>query len=601
MGALLTEKSCLECHEANGYKEGDIRGGLSVEIPFEKYYELVSEQRSHNLIFTLIITFLGLFGFVVFVKVNQRIKKELETEKNRVSESEEFYRGIFQQHSAVQMMIDPSTGQILDANHAAEKFYGYSREELRSMKIMQINILTPEEIKQAMARAVKFEQNYFEFRHRLKDGTIKPVEVFSGKIVYKDRIFLHSVIYDATLKKLAEKNLRESEERHRLIFENSPLGIFYFNTEGQVILANTELQKILGVPKEKLNGLNLFALPDKRVGEGVNKVLAGQKISGVGEYTSALSGKTIQTKIFFAPIYSENNQLLGGVGIIEDITEQHQLQKKIDEYINLLDELLNSKRIIEESLQEKTNLVEELIKTKTELEKLNQEKDKFFSIIAHDLRSPFQSFIGFLDLLDKNLYKFSIKELSTRINQLSNKAESLFQLLKNLLEWARIQRGVYPFFPDRLNLLALMDHYLKSIETIINNKEIKVSLDVSKNIYVFADENMLGSVILNLVTNAIKFSDVGGNVKISAKILDDNVQVSVSDEGIGMSQEILESLFRIDKKVGRRGTMGEESSGLGLLLCKEFIEKNNGKIWVESVENQGSTFYFTLPLYKEKK
>jgi signal transduction histidine kinase len=245
----------------------------------------------------------------------------------------------------------------------------------------------------------------------------------------------------------------------------------------------------------------------------------------------------------------------------------------------------------------KRRLVELEIKMKNEeLQRLSSEKDKFFSIIAHDLRSPFYGFLGLTELLVEELPVMSFNESKRIAVNLNDSAVATFRLLENLLEWSRMEQGLIPFKQEIFQLLPVIDECLSAIWELAKNKGIEIKSDISSELYVYADRNMLQTVIRNLVSNALKFTDNDGEILISAKsALVNNIEISIKDSGIGMKQEIIENLFKLHVNTSRPGTKGEPSTGLGLLLCKEFVEKNGGKIWVESEENIGSEFHFTIP------
>lgn len=230
-----------------------------------------------------------------------------------------------------------------------------------------------------------------------------------------------------------------------------------------------------------------------------------------------------------------------------------------------------------------------------ELNNVNSAKDRFFSIIAHDLKSPFMGFIGLTEIMAEDINSFSKTELSEMIKGVHNNAKNLFKLLSNLLEWAQIQQGKESFNP---RAIPLADVILQNINLLIKKGEqkgIEIKLDVPSNQIVFADDSMLNSIIRNLLSNSLKFTSRGGKVNIKSKQIESNmIEVSVSDTGIGMSSDLCSKLFKPEEKVGRKGTEGEDSTGLGLLLCKEFVDKHSGKIWVDSEEGKGSTFYFTI-------
>lgn len=236
-------------------------------------------------------------------------------------------------------------------------------------------------------------------------------------------------------------------------------------------------------------------------------------------------------------------------------------------------------------------------KVEDELRETIATKDKFFAIIAHDLRSPFQGFIGLTELLVANTNEFTKEELTTLSKEMHQKASNLFVLLENLLEWAHLQRGSINFSPQECSLSEILKHSIEIVNSNAVQKNIEIINDYKDSFKVIVDEKMINSVLRNLLSNAIKFTPKGGKVVVSSKPLRNKmVEVSISDTGIGMSETIRSRIFKVGEKVGREGTDGEKSSGLGLLLCKEFIEKNGGAIYVESKEHKGSTFRITLPL-----
>jgi signal transduction histidine kinase len=235
---------------------------------------------------------------------------------------------------------------------------------------------------------------------------------------------------------------------------------------------------------------------------------------------------------------------------------------------------------------------QETEKRSEELERLNQVKDKFFSIISHDLRSPINALSGVLDLLDKGAV--SPEELPKHIRELKTRFNHTRALLNNLLDWTLLQMDKLNLQKGKIDLKKLVDENIQLLgET--PGKEIKLINDVAPNSIGFADSNTINLVIRNLITNAIKFTNEQGEVRVSAQPNENEWVVSVKDNGVGMATEVLRILFDKTAPYTTRGTANEKGTGLGLILCKEFVEKNGGRIWVESAEDYGSTFYFTLP------
>ncbi len=230
-----------------------------------------------------------------------------------------------------------------------------------------------------------------------------------------------------------------------------------------------------------------------------------------------------------------------------------------------------------------------------ELQEINATKDKFFSIIAHDLANPFNYLIGMTDFLSENIETVDAETRDELILKLNDSATSAFDLLSNLLVWARSQQKMIKISPKNYNLKELTDTSIKPLINIAKEKNIQLLNKIQLNKDVYIDQYMVSTVIRNLVNNAIKFTNYNGIIEIEAIKNENIVTISVKDNGVGMSEEIQSKIFKIGEKVSTHGTNNESGTGLGLILCNEFISKNNGKIWVESIVGIGSTFYFTVP------
>ncbi len=228
------------------------------------------------------------------------------------------------------------------------------------------------------------------------------------------------------------------------------------------------------------------------------------------------------------------------------------------------------------------------------------EKDKFFSIISHDLMNPFNALLGFSQMLTvavKNEDKEECMEYSLIVRQ---SAKRILNLLQNLLVWFRMQNGKMKYTPKSVKIDELVSNTMMIIAPIAQNKEIHLDWNVNDDITATIDSNMISSVLQNLVTNAIKFTERGGSVTVKAYTESNNLKFAVLDTGIGMNEDQLNQLFKLDKNLSSKGTDDEVGTGLGLIICKEFIESHQGKIWVESVYRKGSNFYFTVPLETQK-
>ena len=232
---------------------------------------------------------------------------------------------------------------------------------------------------------------------------------------------------------------------------------------------------------------------------------------------------------------------------------------------------------------------------------MNAAKNKLFSIIAHDLRSPFTAIIGFSNMLVDSYEEFDDEERKKMIVTVHDSANGAYKLLENLLTWARSQSGRIDFIPKDIYLKEVVSETVSALFAPASKKEIKISETVSDKDMISADKNMVSTVIRNLISNAIKFTPKKGTIQISTKKQADSnlIEISVKDSGIGIPKDKINELFRVDKNSSTAGTEGEQGTGLGLILCKEFVEKHGGKIWVESEIGEGSEFKFTLPVYND--
>jgi PAS domain S-box-containing protein len=267
------------------------------------------------------------------------------------------------------------------------------------------------------------------------------------------------------------------------------------------------------------------------------------------------------------PLYDKDEKIIGTFGISMDITELKKKEEKI-------------------------------ITTNKELEKLNSEKDKLFSIIAHDLRSPFHGLLGLTEVMAKESHEMSPLEITNYSSSLHELVVNIYSLLENLLEWTQFHKGSLTFMPKALNLSNIFSQSIDSTKQRAMQKGITIINEIPENKIIYADEKMINSVLRNLLSNSVKFTRKNGIVVGKAREIEEGmVEISVTDTGVGILGNTMAKLFKLGEKVGSRGTANEPSTGLGLMICKEFVEKNGGRIWVESKENMGSTFYFTLHNY----
>ncbi len=266
-----------------------------------------------------------------------------------------------------------------------------------------------------------------------------------------------------------------------------------------------------------------------------------------------------------APLFDVDNEVIGLVGVMDDITNRKMYEA-------------------------------ELKQAKEKLTELNAHKDKFFSIIAHDLRSPFTALLGLSQFLVEDFDELSEDEKKEDIKNINITVISLLDLINNLLTWSRLQFNKADENPEQIKLFEIINSVFNALRISALNKRIYLETICGDNLTAMVDKNMIETVIRNLVSNSIKFTRENGTIKVRVTEDSGNITVAIEDNGVGMSKEIAQNLFKLNTNVTRKGTADEKGTGLGLIICKEFVEKNGGSIWVESEEGVGSTFYFTIPL-----
>lgn len=372
--------------------------------------------------------------------------------------------------------------------------------------------------------------------------------------------------------KMMQLTLLASEKKFRTIFEKSPIGIALGTTYAdRFFIINERFAHIAGRTIEEMQRINWQSIthPDDLAKEldYMNKLNAGE-INGFNMNKRYIKpdGSIVWINLIVVALHEWENshKYPQYLKMIEDITEQKNAQIQQENYTR-------------------------------ELRKHTAEKDKFFSIIAHDLRGPFNGLLGFTDMLYENLDSMSYEEIRSIVKNLKGSVKNTYSLLENLLEWFRMHRGMISFNPEHINFRKLQIEVFESVVEMAVNKNITLYASVSEEQTIYADRYMLGAVIRNLLTNAIKFTREGGEVQLLIESNKDaQVRFMVKDNGIGMKPEMLENLFNIDVKTSRMGTNNEPSTGLGLLLCKEFVEKHGGRIWAESEPDKGSVFCFII-------
>lgn len=513
-----------------------------------------------------------------YLAINEELRQtnELLYETNeRLLVSETKFKTVFDIID-IGLTITDEQGHIIDCNRASEKILGITKQEhlTRLYDGKEWNIVRPDQ--------TPMPPNEFASVRALTEN--KPVLNIEMGINKPQQITWMSV--SATPIQLENYGVlvayiditdRINAERERIVFNrnfeaflNQTSDFIYFkDINSRFLFCSQTLADITGHQHWKqMIGKHDFDVFPPNIAQIYNQ----EEVSVFNE------GKPLLDKInpyfdkhgnkrFIAtnkwPLFDDNKKVVGIFGISSDITQRLEAQQKLKD---------NEKKLME----------------------LNATKDKFFSIIAHDLRSPYSAILGFSELAVKSVLKKDIEKLDQFCKLIHQSAKQSFNLLNNLLEWSRIQTGKIEFNPDPLPLKALVIRTLDFLNANIKEKNIQVTLHIDEHIELFADKFMIETVLRNLISNSVKFTPSGGQISVQASLHSDRVQVTIKDSGIGISSSDIEKLFKIESNFSMPGTNNEKGTGLGLILCKEFIEKHNGTIWVESQLSEWTTFNFTI-------
>ena len=457
---------------------------------------------------------------------------------------------------------------------------GYSTEEIENLIGRQVSDFIDPSNHQMLADNIrklldgKSYDRLTEYLAVKKDNSRFYIDV-NSTFLYDSNGNPESILFverDITERKKAEEALMLSNQKLEAVISATPDGIGMISLDGniQLIMSNklAEMHGYTIEQKEEFVGRSVFDFIDpsfhKILIDNIRKLFADENDDRLTEYMAIKKDNSRFYIEVRSTILKDSNDNPANILFVErDITERKHS--------------------------------EEVIKQKNlELAELNATKDKFFSIIAHDLRSPFQGLLGYSQILSSKFSTLSEEEKISFIGSIEILSQSSYKLLENLLDWSRIQTGQMQLILEKFNLLAELYPTLSLVRQTAMNKGIEFDYAIDNSIFIKADKNMLFTIIRNLISNSIKFTNNGGRINLTARILDNSIEFSVTDTGVGIEKENLNKLFKIDDNIRRKGTANEEGSGLGLLLCKEMVEKHSGEIKVKSEVGKGTTFLFTF-------
>ncbi len=619
------------------------------------------------------------------VKVVLRDASAREEYEAALRLSEDLYRQMFERNGMVNLLTDPATGEIIDANQAAAAYYGYPQDDLRKMKINHINPLPPDEVKEEMALAKKEGRACFHFKHRLASGQLRDVEVYSSPVTVGGRFLIHSTVHDITARNLAEEALTENEEHYRTLVSLLPDPLVV-HSGGFVRFVNAAAARAFGAQSpEELEGRQLmdFVYPEDRplVMGRIRAMKSGEKaLPLIRERFLKLDGTPIDVEVAAMPFSYRGSMAIMVVfrdiseklraeelirlqeerlrhffdgsfegmvihdgGVIVDANpaahamagypergligkhvldllarESHEavisqlkapvthsfelIGLKVDgkpfplevqgRYINYLGKQM--RMVAMRDLSERKEAERALVEAKERAEKATDVKDKFVSLVSHDLRGPLVIAAGYLKLLLEDGSTTMDRHTREILTMLLDGNREMSGMIDELLSASRLKSGRFIMYAAFVPLRPLALKAAGAVDHAARAKGVTIVINVPEEARVYADEPLLYQALLNLLTNAVKFTHAGGSATIGF-IPGDPAVITVIDTGVGIPATAVDTLFNYETKTSTVGTRGETGTGLGLPLCKDIVKAHGGDIRVESALGRGSIFSIVLP------
>lgn len=412
----------------------------------------------------------------------------------------------------------------------------------------------------------EIKNNYLETEWLNKNGKVvffkefvSPVYNASGFPDYFD-----CIIEDQTDKKIVEQLIKSCQTRDFQILKALPDILFIVSSDGTLLDSKFNSHSSFFKNPALLIGRKITSVFPKAVSEklseAIKHTLQTNQLSSV-EFSVISEDKEIYYEARIV-VNSDNQALM----LLRDVSPQKEAEAQ-------------------------------LRKVTEDLKQANASKDKFFSIIAHDLRTPLIGLIGYAEILSEDIDELELSEIKEYSKNIVDISRQTIKLLSNLLEWSRLQTGKIQFNPSDVKIYSIVENIFQLLKSNAQHKEIQLLNSTNVNHIAYADDNMIYFVLNNLISNAIKFTRTGGKIEVSSEQKGEEIIVSVKDNGVGIDEENLKNLFELDKSFTTPGTENEKGSGLGIILCRDFIKKHGGRIWVDSKVGEGTTFFFTLPVF----
>lgn len=492
----------------------------------------------------------------------------LSTTDRFFMEKGDVYHSLFKYNKAITLLINPENFEIIDANNAACDYYGWSLDVITRMKIHDLNTLDPDKIREEMQNAVAEKRNYFLFKHKLANGQVRDVEVYSSPVIVNSQQLLYSIVHDITERKKAQEELNKRNMQLRAAQNIGHIGSWELNLASGMMDSSDEAKRIYGYDLDDgvypIKEVQTVVIPEYRpmMDEAMRELIENGITYDVQFRIVRKNDGTIRDIHSVAEYDAEKNTV---IGTIQDITES----KKVE------DALLHAKIVAEAA---------------------NRSKDEFLATMSHELRTPLTSIIGFSDILKDKMFG-ELNEKQTRyVDNILNSGNHLLKLINDVLDLSKVEAGKMELQYEHFSLSMAVEEVKTLLTPMAMDKRIKLVIDTDEDIgEINADRTKLKQVLYNLASNSIKFTPEKGTVSIISRLSENMLHVCVKDTGIGISERDRARLFQPFRQLNSYLANEYAGTGLGLALVKKFVEMHNGKVWVDSTVGEGSEFCFSIP------
>lgn len=529
---------------------------------FDLFQDWIREQsfwyewRVHDKLFILV--FLAIALAVFTYRRSKELKREISERKlieQSLKESHELNETLMRTIPFGMDIVD-TNGNILFLNDRLKMLFG---EKAIGKKCWELYCDDKTQCQNCpLKKGMEIGENAIIEHQGVMDG--KTFEVHhSGMMFQGEKAFLE-IFLDITDRK-------QRQQEYETIVQTAMDGFWLTDVEGHLLHVNDAYSQLTEYSIEELLKMSISDIEAIESHQESAKHMRRVIETGYDRFETKHKCKC--GKLIDVEISVNYSPISGGrlVAFIRDITERKQIELQLKKYAE-------------------------------DLKLSNAAKDKFFSIITHDLKSPFNAIIGFSEILSEQIEKKDYSEIGKYANIINTSSNQAMDLLMNLMEWSRSQTGRIEFTPEIFEIEELIKETTLLLSPIAGQKSISITKNLPPETTIYADKNMINTVLRNLISNAIKFTHSDGIITVSVLDKENKLTVSVSDTGIGIPSDSIDKIFQIDNDYSTKGTQNEKGTGLGLILCKEFIGKHHGEIWVESTKGKGSVFYFTLPKNK---